>query len=79
MRDRSIVALQALDGGSDEDRGRCLVGAIIVEFCCEGEEDVSSDPERCEEEGDSDDGAADRLETQQQGTGGGVGVCVRKE
>ena len=40
MRDRSVAALQVPNGILDEDTGRCLGGAILVDCCCKSEEDV---------------------------------------
>ena len=37
--DCSVAALQVPEGDLDEDRGGCLVGAIVVDCCCESEED----------------------------------------
>jgi len=66
--DYSVTALQVPDGSSDEDRGRCLVGVIVVGCCCENEEDVRGDPEKREGEDGSSDGAVERPEVQRQGT-----------
>ena len=41
---------------------------IVVDCCCKSEEDVSSDPERREDKGDSGDRGDDRSQIQRQGT-----------
>jgi len=61
--DCGVTALQVPSGSSDDD-GRCLIGTIVVERCCESEEDVSSDPEKREGHDDSGDGMSDRPQIQ---------------